>query len=83
MKVSALQGVLSRIQQIAGDVEVVIKAAEDGVSEAITDLEIHLDPNDAAAPGTVTAQLGPAPAAPEPEAAPADPAPDAPADPSL
>lgn len=74
MKISELQSVLARLSQAAGDVEVAFKGALSDAETAITDLEIHLDPTDAAVPGTAAIHLGDAPAAeePEPEAGSAD-----------
>jgi hypothetical protein len=58
MKISDLTALLSRVQSIAGDVEVVLKAAETEVETVITDLGIHLDPTSAAAGGTLTIEHG-------------------------
>lgn len=66
MKISDLQGLLGKVQSIAGDVEVVLKAAETEVETVITDLGIHLDPSSGNAGGTLEVTHG--------TAAPADPA---------
>lgn len=76
MKISDLTSLLSRVQSIAGDVEVVLKAAESEVETVITDLGIHLDPTSAAAGGTLTIEHGTAPP-PPPVDAPSPDAPDA------
>lgn len=71
MTLSELQGLLSKVQSIAGDVEIVLKDAVSEAETVITDLGIHLDPTSATAGGTLEVTHGPAPvpAAAEPAAA--------------
>jgi hypothetical protein len=70
MKLSELQSLLGRIQQLAGDVDVVLKAADSEAETVITDLGIHLDATSAAPTSTLTITHGtaPAPAAADPPA---------------
>ena len=75
MKLSELQTVLSKVSQIAGDVDVVLKAAEGDLETVITDLGIHLDPTSGNAGSTLTIEHGTAP--PEPPPAPVVPDPTA------
>ena len=70
MKLSDLQQLLTKVQTIAGDVEVVLKDAVSEAETVITDLGIHLDPTTAQAGGTLTIEHGvAAPAAAEGPAA--------------
>lgn len=69
MKISDLSALLAKVQSIAGDVDVVLKAAETAAETVITDLGIHLDPTTAVAGGTLEIQHAPA-TPPPPEAPP-------------
>lgn len=64
MKISDLAALLSKVQQIAGDVDVVLEDAQTEASSVITDLGIHLDPSSGVPGGTLTIQHGQAPPAP-------------------
>lgn len=68
MKISDLSQLLSRVQQTAGDLEVVFKAAEGDAETVITDLGIHLDPTSGETVGKLEIAHGTAPPAPEPKA---------------
>jgi hypothetical protein len=74
LKISDLTGLLNKVQQIAGDVEVELQAAEGEAKSFITDLGIHLDPTTASAGGTLTITHGDAPPPPAPVEEPSDPA---------
>lgn len=79
MKISDLSAMLSKVTQLAGDLEVVLKAAEGEAETVITDLGIHLSPASGTAGSTLTIEHGtPPPAVVEPPA-PADPPAEAPA----
>jgi len=71
MKVSELAAALQKVQQVAGDVPVVLKAVEGGVETALLSIGVHIDPTSAEG-GTAELEHGeqsaPAPA-PEPEPA--------------
>lgn len=64
MKISDLTAVLSRVQQIAGDVEVVFKDAASEAETVINDLGLHLDPSGNSDGGKLTITHGDAPPAP-------------------
>lgn len=70
MKLSELTALFSKVNSIAGDVEIVLKDAETDIEHVITDLSIHLDPSSGAVGGALTVEHG---VAPEPDPAPADP----------
>lgn len=69
MKLSELQALFSKVNSIAGDVEVVLKSAEDEVETVITDLAVHLDPTTGATGGTLEVTHGAASPAPPPDPA--------------
>lgn len=71
MKISDLSAVLSRVQQIAGDVDVVFKDAESEAETVINDLGLHLDPSGSSDGGKLTITHGDAPPAPAQEELPA------------
>lgn len=64
MKVSELVGLLSKVQQFASDVDVVLKAAENEAETVISDLAIHIAP-DGTTGGTLEITHGTAPPAAE------------------
>jgi hypothetical protein len=70
VKISDLTALLSRVQQIAGDVDVVLQAADTEAETVITDLGIHLDPASGSVGSSLTITHGTAPA--PPPAAPVD-----------
>lgn len=70
MKISELTALLTKVQQIAGDVEVTLEAAADKVETIITDLGVHLDPADPTAGSKLTIEHGEAPPPAEPTAEP-------------
>lgn len=69
MKISELAGLLAKVQNIAGDVDVVLKDAASEVETVITDFVMHLSPSDGSVTGGVSIEHGPAPAAPPPASA--------------
>lgn len=77
MKLSDLATLLARVQQFAGDVDIVLRDAETEAESVITDLGIHFDPTSGQTGGQLTVTHGQAPAAPpaEPEPAAAETAP--------
>lgn len=75
MKVSELSATLAKVQQIAGDIDVVFRASGSTDESVATDLVLYLDPATGAADDSLVIEYGPAPAAePTPEPAPAEPA---------
>ena len=60
MKLSDLQALLTKVQTIAGDVDVVLKAADTEAQTVISDLAIHLDPSTGQAGGTLEVTHAPA-----------------------
>ena len=44
MKLSELSSLLTKVQSIAGDVDVVLRAAEGDLETVISDLVVHIDP---------------------------------------
>ena len=67
MKISELTQLLSKVTQLGGDLEVVLKAAEGEAETVITDLGIHLKPTGGGVQSTLTIEHGSAPPlAPEP-----------------
>lgn len=60
MKISEVQGLLSKVQSITGDVEVVLKAAESEAETIIQSVAIELGA-DGGTPTTVTVAHAPAP----------------------
>lgn len=74
MKISDLSNLLTKVQSIAGDVEVVLKHAEQEAETVITDLGIHLDPQSATTTGSLVIEHDTAPpVAAEPETSPTEP----------
>jgi hypothetical protein len=61
VKVSELQGLLSKVQSVAGDVEVILKSAETEAQTVISDLAIHLDPSTGQTGGSLEVTHAPAP----------------------
>ena len=73
MKISELVGVLNKVQQVAGDVPIVLKAVEDGAETGLLSVGVHIDPTTAEG-GSVALEHGQAPpASPAPEPEPAAP----------
>lgn len=69
MKLSELQAALTKVQQIAGDIEVRLRDVEHDIETGVKDLVVHIDPAGGQAGGKVvlrhTQELSvpPAPAA--------------------
>lgn len=76
MKISELQGLLTRIQSGIGDVEIVLKSAEGAAGSVIKSIEADLNPETGQAAGAVTITHGAA----EPEPAQGENAASGPAD---
>lgn len=71
MKVSELSATLAKVQQIAGDIDVVFRASGSTDESVATDLVLYLDPATGAADDSLVIEYGPAPppaATPEPPA---------------
>lgn len=64
MKVSELAATLAKVQQIAGDIDVVLRAAESTDEQVVTDLVLYLDPVSGTADDSLVIEYGAAPAAP-------------------
>lgn len=63
MKISELVAALSKVQQLAGDVPVVLKRIEDAAESVVHSLDVHIDPLSGSAGGQVELTHGsPAPA---------------------
>jgi len=75
MKVTELIAALQKVQQVAGDVPVVLKDVEGDAETALLSIGVHIDPTSGSPVGGVTLEHGEQPASPpvEPEA-PAPPA---------
>ena len=72
MKISELVGVLNKVQQVAGDVPIVLKAIEDGAETGLLSVGVHIDPTTEEG-GSVALEHGQAPSPasdPEPEPTP-------------
>lgn len=65
MKISDLSALLTRVQQIAGDVDVVLKAAEGEAETVISNLGINLKPDASGPAGSLVIEHGEASAPPE------------------
>lgn len=67
MKASELTAIIAKVQQVAGDVDIVLRNAETAAETAITDLVVHLSPQTGATGGTLSIEHSgsPAPAAPD------------------
>ena len=75
MKVSELLTALQKVQQVAGDIPVVLKHLEDGAESALLSIGVHIDPTSSGDGGQVELEHGQAPEAPPQEQeAPAPPA---------
>lgn len=77
MKVSELTAALQKVQQIAGDVEIKVKHAEQDIETVLRDIVVHVDPASGGASGKAVLQHEPAPSTPVPSTvadAPPDPA---------
>ena len=70
MTISDLVGLLGKVQSMAGDVDVVLRHAVDGVETVVKDLQIHLTPSTGQAGGSLVIEHETAPAPPPPEPAP-------------
>lgn len=75
MKVSDVQGLLTKVQQVAGDVPVVLKDIESGNISGLVSVGIELVADAAAAVNQVTITHGQQAPQPAPPLAPADPPP--------
>lgn len=64
MKISDLSSLLTKVQSIAGDVEVVLKSAETELETVITDLAVHISPETGSTGGTLEVEHAPAVPAP-------------------
>lgn len=77
MKISELTAALSRVQQIVGDADVVLKDAVSEAESVITKLGLDLGATGTATEGTLTLTHGEAPPAPVAEEPPPPAEPDA------
>lgn len=73
MKISELTAVLSRVQQIAGDVDVAFRHAESDVETVITELGLKLNPDGTTGEGSLVIKHDDAANAPQPAEKPAEP----------
>jgi len=75
MKVSDLLAALQKVQQVAGDVDVVLKDVDQGVETALLSLGVHISASTGDTSGAVVFEHGhaqlPPPAEPEPSPPPA------------
>lgn len=68
MKASELSGALGRVQQVAGDVDVLLRDLDTGAVTALRSLGVHIDPSADGTGGTVYLEHN---AEPAPDPAPA------------
>lgn len=67
MKISELSNLLTKVQSIGGDLDVVLHDAAEEAETVITDLAVHISPESGGVDGKLTITHGdaPPPAAPE------------------
>lgn len=64
MTISELVAALNRVQQTAGDIDVVVHDATSGTDSVLQSAEVSIDLTSGSAVGQLTLIVGPAPAAP-------------------
>jgi hypothetical protein len=74
MKIADLQTVLTKVQQITGEAEVILKDVETGAETVLQNIGLELGADGSVSSSVVTINHGPA--APDPEPAPATETPD-------
>lgn len=75
MLISELLAALGKVNQLAGDIPIVLKHVESEAETELLSLGLHIDPTSAEVGGSVTLEHGTPPAAPAPTPTPADPQP--------
>lgn len=76
-RISELSAALGKVQQVAGDVPVILRDAESGAETVLLSLGINLDPSGDLAGGNVVFEHGQSAPVPEPAPPAPDPAPPA------